>query len=165
MPYSPPLRGRVPLVVTSYLIQNPAFACLADFLITLRRWIWSGECWSDVMPEISCRVVEDRYGLRTDIVLRGREWVAAVVRTHARWSDCCEIGACEKERGMFGAWESRGKGGVDACLPIGASWCVPFACICISTLISFYANMCLGPWRELSELEWVWRIRNGKGAQ
>ena len=55
------------------------------------------------MPEISCRVVEDRYGLRTDIVLRGREWVAAVVRMRARWSDCCEIGACEKERGMFGA--------------------------------------------------------------
>ena len=28
MLYSPPLRGRVPLVVTSYLVQNPAFAIL-----------------------------------------------------------------------------------------------------------------------------------------
>ena len=47
-------------------------------------------------------MVEDRYGVRIETILRGREGVAAVARMHARWSDCCEIGACAKEMGIWG---------------------------------------------------------------
>ena len=148
MPYSPPLRGRAPLVVTSYLIQNPAFAILFGRLFyyfaemsLIRRMLIRCNA-RDELPLGGGQVRLSHWHCFTREVLGSR--VAAVVRTRARWSDCCEIGACAKERGMFGAWENRGKGGVEACLP---AYCRKlmrvFACICISTLISFYANMCL----------------------
>ena len=138
MPYSPPLRGRAPLVVTSYLIQNPAFAILFGRLFyyfaemsLIRRMLIRCNA-RDELPLGGGQVRLSHWHCFTREVLGSR--VAAVVRTRARWSDCCEIGACAKERGMFGAWENRGKGGVEACLPIVASWCVSLLAFALARL-------------------------------
>ena len=165
IPYSPPVRGRATLVVTIYLIQNPSFAILfGKFLNNFAEM--------NLVRRMLARC-NDR-----DELPRGGGQVRLSYWNYFTWegmgSRCCKD-ACKMVRLLWNRRLCKGDGDLgpekveakeEWRLP--AYWCKlmhAFTSICISTLISCYANMCFGSWRKPIALEWVHIIRYGKGAQ